>query len=934
MDYGGYGAATDNSGNIYITGYTNGGLDGNTNSGSSDIFLTKYDKNGNKQWTKQLGTISPDVGSWVNVDNSGNIYVTGHTCGGLDGNTNAGEATGHYEDIFLTKYDASGTKQWTKQIGTGGDDGGSGVATDSLGNIYVTGYTWGDLDGNTNSGGKDIFLIKYDASGTKQWTEQLGTGSNDEGIGIAIDNSDNIFVTGSTSGGLDGNTNSGGLDIFLTKYDTDGNRQWTKQIGTTGDDCGYGLATDSSGNIYIAGSTDFFLTKYDTDGNKQWTKQIGTGGQAIATDSSDNIYVTGQVTGGLDGNTGAGSADIFLTKYDADGNKQWTKQLGTVDNDEGFGVATYGSDNIYVSGSTYGGLDGNTNSGSWDIFLIKWSATTIPTLSWTEETNYESDGIDPETGYSTTTFTFEIKYTDADNDAPLSGYPKVHIKKGGTDISGSPFTMTYVSDSYDSGATYTYSKSGLSAGTNYTYYFEANDSNGAVATGTPTTPIDAPDVSASAAPINNAPTLSWTGEENYESDGLDPETGDTSTTFVFKIKYTDADNDAPAGSYPKVHIKKGGTEMSGSPFTMTYVSGANSTGATYTYSKSGLSAGTDYTYYFEANDSTGAAATGAPITPIDTPDVSASAASSNNAPTLSWTGETNYESDGLDPETGYSTTTFIFAIKYTDADNDAPASGYPKVHIKKGGTEISGSPFTMTYVSDSYDTGAIYTYSKTGLSAGTDYTYYFEAQDSTGAAATGTPTNPIDAPDILLLIQPRFIIKGYVRDSGGSGVSDVTVTLSGSGSATYTTTSNGYYEFTNLTSGRNYTITPSKSNYSFNPENKSYANLAANQDNQNFTGIYITNQPSEIKIVGGTESKGTINPDRGESAKINFAGTGIGKFVCKIFALTGELVWEDTKENVSAGQFDWIPKNIASGIYIVYVEGPGIKIHKKMAILR
>jgi hypothetical protein len=89
--------------------------------------------------------------------------VTGGTDGYLDGNTYSGEG-----DIFLVKYNSSGTKQWTKQLGTSSTDKGDGVTTDSSGNIYVTGGTDGDLDGNTNLGYTDIFLVKYDSSGTKQ----------------------------------------------------------------------------------------------------------------------------------------------------------------------------------------------------------------------------------------------------------------------------------------------------------------------------------------------------------------------------------------------------------------------------------------------------------------------------------------------------------------------------------------------------------------------------------------------------------------------------------------------------------------------------------------------------------------------------------------------------------------------------------------------
>jgi len=240
-----------------------------------------------------------------------------------------------------------------------------------------------------------------------------------------------------------------------------------------------------------------------------------------------------------------------------------------------------------------------------------------PTLSWTGETNYVSDGLNPESGTSATTFTYRIKYTDADGDAPATGYPKVHIKKGGAEISGSPFTMTKISGDYITGAIYSYSAT-LSTGINYTYYFEAQDSKGGIASGTPTTAIDAPDVSI---PVNQAPTLSWTGESNYISDGLNPEMGTSAMTFTYRVKYTDVDGDAPMSGYPKVCIKKSGAEISGSPFAMTKISGDYLTGWIYSYSTV-LSTGTNYTYYFEAQDSKGGIASGTPTIAIDAPDVS------------------------------------------------------------------------------------------------------------------------------------------------------------------------------------------------------------------------------------------------------------------------------------------------------------------------
>ena len=378
------GVAVDSSNNIYVTGHTYGGLDSNTNSGVHDIFLVKYNSSGTKQWTKQLGTSTADSGLGVTVDSSNNIYVTGHTYGGLDSNTNSG---GH--DIFLVKYNSSGTKQWTKQLGTSSNDRGYGVTVDSSNNIYVTGHTYGGLDSNTYSGGKDIFLTKFNSSGTKQWTNQLGTSSNDEGFGVSTDSSGNIYVTGNTNGGLDGNTNSGNLDIILVKYNSSGTRQWTQQLGSSENDYGQGVTVDSSDNIYVTGHTlggldgntnsgesDIFLVKYNSSGTKQWTQQLGTptyeGANGVTVDSSDNIYVTGNTRGKLD--TYSGGSDTFLVKYNSSGVKQWTQQFGTSSSDFGIGVTVDSSDNIYVTGNTWGGLDGNTNSGGYDIFLVKYNS--------------------------------------------------------------------------------------------------------------------------------------------------------------------------------------------------------------------------------------------------------------------------------------------------------------------------------------------------------------------------------------------------------------------------------------------------------------------------------------------------------------------------------------------------------------------------------
>ncbi|MCP4129533.1 MAG: hypothetical protein GY754_00830, partial [bacterium] len=332
------GVSVDSTGNIYVAGYTSGGLDGNTNAGLADIFLVKYNSLGEKEWTRQMGTTESDCAHGVSVDIAGNIYVVGYTSGGLDGNTNDGG-----RDIFLVKYSSLGEKQWTRQMGTTENDYACGVSVDSAGNIYITGDTEGGLDGNTHAGDDDIFLVKYNSLGVKQWTRQMGTTEGDYARGVSVDSFDNIYITGFTYGGLDGNTHEGGSDIFLVKYNSLGEKQWTRQMGTTTTDRAMGVSVDSF----------------------------------------DNIYITGFTSGGLDGNTHEGGSDIFLVKYNSLGEKQWTRQMGTTESDYVYGVSVDSTGNIYITGCTEGGLDGNTNDGGWDIFLVKYNSLGVK--QWTRQ---------------------------------------------------------------------------------------------------------------------------------------------------------------------------------------------------------------------------------------------------------------------------------------------------------------------------------------------------------------------------------------------------------------------------------------------------------------------------------------------------------------------------------------------------------------------
>ena len=393
-------------GSIYASGFTFGGLDGNTNSGYNDAFLTKYNVDGTKAWTKLLGTSNYDGAHALTTGLDGSIYVSGQTYGALDGQTNSGSG-----DAFLTKYSADGNKAWTNLLGTSGEDLAHALTTGLDGSIYVGGKTYGALDGQTNIGGADTFLTKYSTDGTKAWTKLLGSSGNDETLALTTGLDGSIYASGKTYGALDGQTNSGGgSDAFLIKYSADGTKAWTKLLGTGSMDESWALTTGLDGSIYVSGRTagaldgqtnsggyDAFLTKYSTDGTKAWTKLLGTSGDdfanALTTGLDGSIYVSGHTTGSLDGQINSGNGDAFLTKYSTDGTKAWTKLLGSSGTDQAFGLTTGLDGSIYVSGDTSGALDGQTNSGNGDGFLTKFY--TSPPITFAAGASTATLVLDP-----------------------------------------------------------------------------------------------------------------------------------------------------------------------------------------------------------------------------------------------------------------------------------------------------------------------------------------------------------------------------------------------------------------------------------------------------------------------------------------------------------------------------------------------------------
>ena len=341
------------------------------------------------QWIRQAGTSG--ISNGVSSDAAGNCYATG-TVGNPALFENLVIAS-HVADVFVAKYDATGTLLWAKTAGGELLDQGNAIATDASGNSYVAGaiQTNGifptvsfDNITLTGHGDYDWFIAKYDGSGNVIWAKSAGSAAGDIARGVAVDPSGNVYVCGLFSGimTVDGITvtSDGLFDAFLAKYDGNGTLIWLKRAGGTGSDIAHGIVIDALGQVAIvgefqgnatfdsnsvtaAGLGDAFIAKYDAAGNNLWVRSGGSttsfatdSAKAIATDAANDLYITGDYTGiaTFDGlsvpNTGASGSDIFVAKYNSAGTIQWLHHGGGSHADKGYSIGVDRSGNNWVTG--------------------------------------------------------------------------------------------------------------------------------------------------------------------------------------------------------------------------------------------------------------------------------------------------------------------------------------------------------------------------------------------------------------------------------------------------------------------------------------------------------------------------------------------------------------------------------------------------------
>jgi hypothetical protein len=407
------GIARGIDGSLFTVRSGNGGIgNGQSGNGGWDAVLTKYGADGSSMWTRVLGSAQDEEVRSVAASSDGSVYMAGYTKGNLDGQVNSGTAGGT-PDAFVSRYNSDGTRAWTRTIGNGVAVGSWATASGNDGSVYVVGDTAAALDGQTFSGGNDAFITKFAANGSREWTRMLGTSGYERATAVTTGTEGSIYVAGYTTSSLDGQANLGSSDAFIAKYRADGTEEWTKLIGSVGIERAEGIAAGSDGSIYVSGSTsgnldgevnrggfDNFVTKYSADGTKQWTKLVGSsewdqnGGITVANDGA--VFLTGTTsykTGNLE------ERDAFVTRLAADGTNDWTKVIRTGAWDFAKGITTGTDGAVYVNGMTTGGLDGEYNNGATESFIKKISPQKVTSSMKTGL--YESFSVDLSTQRST-----------------------------------------------------------------------------------------------------------------------------------------------------------------------------------------------------------------------------------------------------------------------------------------------------------------------------------------------------------------------------------------------------------------------------------------------------------------------------------------------------------------------------------------------------
>lgn len=428
------GITIDATGNTYITGYFNEEATFGSfyqpliDLQSKEVFVAKIDPQGNYLWAKRGSNHYDDRGLGICLDPMGNVYVTGTCWGGIIFDSlNVYNSTFYTDQIFVLKLDTNGNEIWLKNAGVDesgypyNDDQGFDLTADSNGNIYVTGFLsnhdFTDLYANFDAlqiivpaDDSLAFIAKLSNAGVWQWVRTYGGLDDARDNRITTDNENNIYVTGGFRGtqtfGTTTLTSYGGSDVYVVKYDDQGNFMYAKSAGSPLDDRGNDIAFDHTDHLYITGEfkakaifgndtinnngsdddRDIFVARMSKTGVFEWVKKAGSNsggdrGNGIVVNNTGNVFVTGQYKdtakfgGFIEVYTSPGDIQVFIAAIDSLGKWRWVLNGGSTVDDRGNGITCDNDCNVFLDGfyenTLYFNTHTITSAGLKDIFTLK-----------------------------------------------------------------------------------------------------------------------------------------------------------------------------------------------------------------------------------------------------------------------------------------------------------------------------------------------------------------------------------------------------------------------------------------------------------------------------------------------------------------------------------------------------------------------------------
>lgn len=408
-----------------------------TSAGSFDVFVLKLGPDQGFLWATRGGGSSSDGVNEVVLDGDGNVVAVGYITGTVDMDPGPNELTissGGFDDMFLCKYNPSGTPLWAVASNT--TDGNSGYAldVDASGNVYAGGVFYGttDLNGgsgsdtHTSAGTGDAFLCKYSATGSFQWGRTFGGLLREEITALGVDAAGSACIGGTYYGTTDLDpstsnapyTSAGQTDIFASKFDASGGLLWTNSIGGPDYDGVYDMDINDAGTIvttgYFTETVDFdpgpsttsltdpsgnvgmtYARSISSSGAFQWVKGIGgpdgASGFAVEYANDNSIALCGGFFGTIDADPGTGNApltstgqiDTFVALLSSSGDHLHSARFGSLLGDEVTAMATAPDGTIHCTGGFKGNMELNgaeppaviTSSGDFDGFLVSLRVT-------------------------------------------------------------------------------------------------------------------------------------------------------------------------------------------------------------------------------------------------------------------------------------------------------------------------------------------------------------------------------------------------------------------------------------------------------------------------------------------------------------------------------------------------------------------------------